>query len=172
MAAVARQAGVAGSGYRVIANTGPDSGQEVVHLHWHLHRRPAARRHGMIREAGALETRIKADTVVALKAGDKRRTQALRLLTAALKKERIDAGATPDEAAEIVVLKRERKRRLEAAELYDGAGRAELAAQERYEEELIVVYLPPELGDDELAAIVDETIADIGRRHRPRTWAR
>ena len=116
----------------------------------------------MIREAGALETRIKADTVVALKAGDKRRTQALRLLTAALKKERIDAGETPDEAAEVVVLKRERKRRLEAAELYDGAGRAELAAQERYEEGLIVAYLPPELGDDELAAIVDETIAESG----------
>jgi len=116
----------------------------------------------MIREAGALEGRIKADTVTALKAGDSRRTQALRLLTAALKKERIDAGAAPDETAELVVLKRERKRRLEAAELYDGAGRAELAAQERYEEELIAAYLPPELSDEELAAIVDETIAETG----------
>jgi len=116
----------------------------------------------MIREAGALEERIKADTVTALKAGDSRRTQALRLLTAALKKERIDAGVAPDEAAELVVLKRERKRRLEAAELYDGAGRAELAAQERYEEELIAAYLPPELSDEELAAIVDETIAETG----------
>ena len=116
----------------------------------------------MIREAGPLEGRIKADTVVALKAGDKQRTQALRLLTAALKKERIDAGATPDEAAEIVVLRRERKRRLEAAEIYDGAGRDELAARERYEEELIVVYLPEELGDDALAAIVEQTIAELG----------
>ena len=116
----------------------------------------------MIREAGALEGRIKADTVTALKAGDSRRTRALRLLTAALQKERIDAGATPDEAAEIVVLKRERKRRLEAAELYDGAGRGELATQERYEEELIAAYLPPELSDDELAVIVDETIAETG----------
>jgi uncharacterized protein YqeY len=116
----------------------------------------------MIREAGALEERIKADTVTALKAGDSRRTQALRLLTAALKKERIDAGTTPDEAAELVVLKRERKRRLEAAELYDGAGRAELAAQERYEEGLIAAYLPPELTGEELAAIVDETIAATG----------
>ena len=78
----------------------------------------------MIRVAGALEERIKADTVVALKAGDKQRTQALRLLTAALKKERIDAGKTPDEAAEIVVLKRERKRRLEAAELYESTLRS------------------------------------------------
>ena len=116
----------------------------------------------MIRQAGALEERIKADTVVALKAGDQRRTQALRLLTAALKKERIDAGVAPDEAAELVVLKRERKRRVEAADLYEKAGRADLAEQERYEEGLIAVYLPAALGDDELAAIVDAAIAETG----------
>ena len=116
----------------------------------------------MIRTEGALEERIKADTVVAMKAGDKQRTQALRLFTAALKKERIDAGATPDEAAEVVVLKRERKRRLETAELYDKAGRDDLAARERYEEEIVAGYLPEELADDELAAIVDQTIAEMG----------
>ena len=116
----------------------------------------------MIRTEGAIEERIKADTVVALKAGDKQRTQALRLFTAALKKERIDAGATPDEAGEIVVLKRERKRRLEAAELYDKAGRDDLAAKERYEEEIVAGYLPEELADDALAAIVDQTIAEMG----------
>ena len=116
----------------------------------------------MIRTEGAIEERIKADTVVALKAGDKQRTQALRLFTSALKKERIDAGATPDEAAEIVVLKRERKRRLEAAELYDKAGRDDLAIKERYEEEIVAGYLPEELADDALAAIVDETIAEMG----------
>ena len=116
----------------------------------------------MIRTEGAIEKRIKADTVVALKAGDKQRTQALRLFTAALKKERIDAGATPDETAEIVVLKRERKRRLEAAELYDNAGRDDLATRERYEEEIVAGYLPEELADDALAAIVDQTIAETG----------
>ena len=116
----------------------------------------------MIRTEGAIEERIKADTVVAMKAGDKQRTQALRLFTAALKKERIDAGATPGEAAEVVVLKRERKRRLEAAELYDKAGRDDLAARERYEEEIVAGYLPEELADDELAAIVDQTIAEMG----------
>jgi hypothetical protein len=116
----------------------------------------------MIRTEGAIEKRIKADTVVALKAGDKQRTQALRLFTAALKKERIDAGATPDEAGEIVVLKRERKRRLEAAELYDNAGRDDLAAKERYEEEIVAGYLPEELADDALAAIVEQTIAELG----------
>jgi uncharacterized protein YqeY len=116
----------------------------------------------MIRTEGAIEGRIKADTVVAMKAGDKRRTQALRLFTAALKKERIDAGTTPDEATEIVVLKRERKRRLEAAALYDNAGRDDLAAKERYEEEIVAGYLPEELADDELTAIVEQTIAETG----------
>jgi len=114
------------------------------------------------REAGTLEQRIKADTVVALKAGDKGRTQALRLLTAALKKSRIDAGESPTEAQEIAVLKRERKRRLEAVELYDGAGRPELAAQERFEADIIAGYLPEELGSEELAAIVDDAIASLG----------
>ena len=116
----------------------------------------------MSREAGRVEQQIKADTVAALKAGDKQRTQALRLLTAALKRSRIDAGETPSETEELVVLKRERKRRLEAAELYDKAGRQELADKERYEEEIIAGYLPEELGDEQLAAIVDETIAALG----------
>jgi hypothetical protein len=60
------------------------------------------------------------------------------------------------------VLKRERKRRLEAAELYDNAGRDDLAAKERYEEEIVAGYLPEELADDALAAIVDQTIAEMG----------
>ena len=116
----------------------------------------------MRREEGTVEARIKADTVVALKAGDKRRAQALRLLTAALKKSRIDAGETPTEQQETVVLKRERKRRAEAAGLYEQAGRDELAGQERYEEEMIAGYLPEEFGDGELAAIVDQAIAETG----------
>ena len=116
----------------------------------------------MTREEGTLEARIKADTVTALKAGDRRRTQALRLLTAALKKARIDAGATPSEAGEAVVLKRERKRRVEAAEMYERAGRDELVDQERYEEAIVAGYLPDELTEEQLAAIVDETIAETG----------
>jgi len=115
-----------------------------------------------MREAGTLEERIKADTVIALKAGDRRRAQSLRLYTAALKKARIDAGTTPSEADEAVVLKRERKRRVEAAEVYEKAGRMELAEQERYEEEIVAGYLPDELTDEQLAAIVDETIAETG----------
>ena len=82
----------------------------------------------MEREAGPdRDSASRPTPSTALKAGDKRRTEALRLLTAALKKERIDAGKDPAEADEIVVLKRERKRRLEALEIYAQGGRAELA---------------------------------------------
>lgn len=116
----------------------------------------------MEREAGPIETLIKTDTVAAMKAGDRQRTGALRLLTSALKKERIDSGRKPAEADEIAVLKRERKRRLEAIEIYERGERPELAAQETFEEQVIARYLPEELGDDEVVRLVDEAIAATG----------
>jgi uncharacterized protein len=115
-----------------------------------------------MRELGGLEERIRQDAAAALKAGDKRRRAALSSLVAALKKERIDSRKAPTEADELMVLKRERKRRAEAIELYDRAGRTDLADQERYEEELLASYMPDELGDAELEGLVDEAIAATG----------
>ncbi len=112
-----------------------------------------------MRELGAIEERMRADATAALKAGDKQRRAALSTLVSALKKERIDSGTSPSEADELAVLKRERKRRAEAREVYLQAGRADLAEQERFEEELLGSYLPAELGDEELEALVDEAIA-------------
>lgn len=63
---------------------------------------------------------------------------------------------------EIAVLQRERKKRVEAAEAYEGAGRAEQAASERFEAELIEGYLPQQLSDEELAEIVEAAIAETG----------
>src|SRR5205807_1479938 len=60
------------------------------------------------------------------------------------------------------VLRRERKRRLEAAEQFRGGGRPELAAQEESEAKLIEAYLPAEISDQELGVIVDEAIAETG----------
>jgi hypothetical protein len=111
-----------------------------------------------MRELGVLEERIRDDGTAALKAGDKRRRAALSSFVAALKKERIDNGKAPSEADELTVLKRERKRRGEAIELYDQAGRTDLADQERYEEQLLTEYMPEELGDEELEQLVDEAI--------------
>jgi hypothetical protein len=112
-----------------------------------------------MRELGVIEQRIKDDSTAALKAGDKRLREALSSFVAALKKERIDSRKEPTEADELTVLKRERKRRAEAVELYDAAGRQDLADQERYEEELLASYMPEELGDAELEGLVDEAIA-------------
>ena len=112
-----------------------------------------------MRELGVIEQRIKDDSTAALKAADKRRRDALSAFVAALKKERIDSRRQPTEADELTVLKREKKRRAEAIELYEGAGRTDLADQERYEFALIGEYMPEELGDDELEALVDEGIA-------------
>jgi uncharacterized protein YqeY len=112
-----------------------------------------------MRELGVIEQRIKDDSTAALKAGDKRRREALSQFVAALKKERIDSRKEPAEADELTVLKRERKRRAEAIELYEEAGRKELADQERYEEELLASFMPEELGDAELEELVDEAIA-------------
>jgi len=112
-----------------------------------------------MRELGVIEQRIKDDSTAALRAGDKRLREALSSFVAALKKERIDSRLEPTEADELAVLKRERKRRAEAIDLYDAAGRQDLADQERYEEELLKSYMPEELGDAELEGLVDEAIA-------------
>ena len=115
-----------------------------------------------MRELGAIEQRIKDDATAALKAGDRRRREALVQFVAALKKERIDSRKEPSEADELVVLKREKKRRSEALELYEQAGRADLADQERYEAGLLAAYMPEELSGAELEAMVDEAIAASG----------
>lgn len=116
----------------------------------------------MTREDGLIEGRMKADSLAALKAGDRRLTGALRLYVAALKKERIDARRLPSEGDELAVLGRERKRRHESLETYEAAGRADLADQERYELEALEPYMPAGLGDDELARLIDEAVAATG----------
>ncbi len=115
-----------------------------------------------MRELGTIEQRIKDDATQALRDGDKRRREALSSFVAALKKERIDSRSQPTEADELVVLKRERKRRAEAIELYEQAGRTDLADQERFEEELLASYMPEELGEAELRRLVDEAVAATG----------
>ena len=105
---------------------------------------------------GLLE-QVRADSVRAMKAGDKVTVGALRLLVSELQK---DAKEGPGDA--LAVLRRERKRRLDAAEQFAAAGRPERAAQETSEAQLIGGYLPPELDDDALAEIVAAAVADSG----------
>jgi hypothetical protein len=100
---------------------------------------------------------LRSDMTAALKAGEKQRLGALRLVLSELQKAGKDGS--DDEQA---VLRRERKRRLDAAEQFEQAGRSELSQQERYEAELIGGYLPAELSDDELREIVQRAVADTG----------
>ncbi len=92
-----------------------------------------------------------------MKARDRDRAAALRMVVDVLQKDaKLGAGD------EVAVLQRERKKRVEAAEAYEGAGREEQAAAERFEAGLIESYLPQQLSDEELEAIVDSAVAETG----------
>ena len=100
---------------------------------------------------------VKSDLTGAMKAGEKERVGALRLVLSSLQ-----LAAKEGEDDEVAVLRRERKRRLDAAEQYRDGGRADLADQEEGEAEMIAAYLPAELSDEELQAIVAEAVAESG----------
>lgn len=100
---------------------------------------------------------IREDARVAMKAGDRQRSSALRMIQDVLQQD-----AKLGKGDEIAVLQRERKKRLEAAEAYAEAGRSEQAESESFEAELIAGYLPAQLSDEELSALVAEAIEATG----------
>jgi uncharacterized protein YqeY len=100
---------------------------------------------------------VQSDTREAMKAGERDRVGALRMIADALQKDLKEGGED-----EIAVLRRERKRRLEAAQAYREGGEDARAAQEQSEAEIIAAYLPAELSDDELATLVAESISEAG----------
>ena len=106
----------------------------------------------------SLIEQVRSDTAAAMKAGDKERVQALRLISNELQK----AAKESSDGDETAVLQRERKRRLEAAEAYADAGREDLAEGERREAAIIEEYMPEQLSDDELHAIVGDAVAESG----------
>jgi uncharacterized protein YqeY len=101
--------------------------------------------------------KVQEDVRVAMKAGERERVAALRLVVDSLQQD-----AKLGKGDEIAVLQRERKKRLEAAEAYREAGRADQAQAEGFEAELIEAYLPAQLSDDELAELVDAAVAESG----------
>ncbi|WP_372788732.1 GatB/YqeY domain-containing protein [Paraconexibacter sp.] len=92
-----------------------------------------------------------------MKAGEKERVGALRMVLSELQKAAKEGGDD-----EVTVLRRERKRRLESAAAFREAGREELATAEDAEAAIITTYLPAELSDEELRAIVTEAVAEVG----------
>lgn len=112
--------------------------------------------------AGTLKERIAEESKAALKGGDKVRLGTLRMLSTAVRyrEDALGRELTDDEVTEVAI--KESKRRTEAVEAYERAGREDLAAQERAEREVLADYVPEGLSDDEVAALVDEAIAATG----------
>lgn len=111
-----------------------------------------------------LKARLRTDLNAAIKGRDELTTATLRMTLTAITNEEV-AGKVARELSDdevVRVITREAKKRREAAEAYDAAGRAELAARERAEGEVLDRYLPAQLGDDELADLVRTAIAETG----------
>ena len=110
---------------------------------------------------GTLKAQLKTDLTAAMKAGDELVKSTLRMALSALS----NAEVAGDQAVELTddqvvkILQGESKKRLEAAEVYAQAGRAEAAAKERAEAEVLAAYLPAAMGADELGAVVAEEVA-------------
>jgi uncharacterized protein len=105
----------------------------------------------------AIVDQVSADVKDAMRAGDKERVGALRLVLSELQK-----ATKEDGSDELTVLRRERKRRVEAAGAYREAGREDLAGGEEREAQLISSYLPAELSEPELEAIVEQAVRESG----------
>jgi hypothetical protein len=107
--------------------------------------------------ADSILDQIQEDTKAAMRAGEKDRTVALRLIASEVQKAAKEGDGDP-----VAVLQRERKKRLEAAEAYAAADRGDQAEAERLEVELIEAYLPEQLSEAELAALVEEAVGQSG----------
>jgi hypothetical protein len=112
----------------------------------------------------ALKDRLETDLVTAMKARDELTTATLRMALAAIRTEEV-AGKVARELSDaevVTVVGREAKKRREAAEAFDGAGRAELADRERAEGSVLDGYLPAQLTDEELVGLVREAVGESG----------
>lgn len=112
----------------------------------------------------AMKEQLRGEMVAAMKSKDELRLSTIRMVLSAISNEEV-AGKTARELSDDEVMKviaREAKKRRESAEAFDGAGRSELADRERAEGEILDAYLPAQLSDDEIAAIVREAISSTG----------
>jgi uncharacterized protein YqeY len=107
--------------------------------------------------ADTILQQVQADTRTAMKAGERERVGMLRMLADSLQKDLKDGGTD-----EVAVMRRERKRRLEAADAYRGGGSADRAEAEEAEAREIERYLPAEMSDAELGGLVDEAVSESG----------
>jgi uncharacterized protein YqeY len=109
-----------------------------------------------------LKERITEDMKAAMRAGEKDRLGTIRMLQAAIKQREVDERITLDDAQVLAVLEKMVKQRKESIVQFDQGGRADLAAREKAEIELLQGYLPAQLSDAEVDALIAEAIAATG----------
>ncbi len=109
-----------------------------------------------------LKATLQKDQIKAMKAGEKKRLQVIRLMMSAIKQIEVDSRKDLSDDDIIAVLGKMLKQRRDSYTQYTDAGRTDLADQEAFEITLIEEYMPEALSDDEVAAIIDEIIASTG----------
>ncbi len=109
-----------------------------------------------------LKQQITDDMKAAMKGGDKPRLGVIRLILAAIKQVEVDERRELSDSDVLAVLNRMVKQRRDSFQQYQQAGRDELADQEAFELDILATYLPEQLGDDEITALIDEAIATSG----------
>ena len=109
-----------------------------------------------------LKTRITDDVKTAMREKDKARLATLRLITAAIKQKEVDERTELNDEQVVAILEKMLKQRKDSIEQFEKAGRNELADQEKSEIEIIQVYMPEQLSDDEIEALIKEAIASSG----------
>jgi uncharacterized protein YqeY len=110
----------------------------------------------------SLKSQIQEDVKQAMRARERDRLAALRLVTAAIKQKEVDERVELDDTQVLAVLDKMAKQRRESLDQYQQAGRSDLAEKEQYELDLIQAYLPEQLGADELAGLIDQAISQTG----------
>lgn len=113
-------------------------------------------------QSSSLKDRIAREITTALKAGERVRLGAVRMLSASVKNREVEVGheLSDDEVREVAG--REVKRRTEALEAFEAAGREDLAAREREEREVLRAYAPAQITDEEVDALIEAAIAQTG----------
>jgi uncharacterized protein len=97
-----------------------------------------------------------------MKAGEKERLGTIRLILSAIKQQEVDSRKDLEDSDIIAILDKMSKQRRESIDQYEKAGRDDLAGKEKAELEIIQTYLPSQLGDDEIASMIDEAIKTTG----------
>ena len=102
--------------------------------------------------------KLRAQVGDAMKAGNRTRTETLRMFIAEVNKIRIDSGAEPNQSAVVAVAEKMIKQRRESAQLYEQAGRDELAQKENSEIAILQEFLPEQLQENEIAQLVETAV--------------